>query len=92
MRINGSDGARIIACRLDVLTVHRIISNARASKSGVITAVIASRGMYPKRLIAIQRRRSNAFYNASQRPHPDAPSEIRRSRHNKKGPRWTVSS
>ena len=39
--------------------------------SGVITAVIASRVMHLKRWIAIQRRRSNAFYNASQRLHPD---------------------
>ena len=66
----------IEAHRLDGLTVHLIISNTHAFKSGVITAVIASRGMHLKRRIAIQRRRSNAFYNASQWPHPDAPSEI----------------
>ena len=82
----------IEARRLDGLTVHRIISNTRAFKLRVITAVISSRGMHPKRWIAIQRRRSNAFYNASQRPHPDAPSEIRRFRYFQNGPRWTISS
>ena len=82
----------IEVCRLDGLTVHRIILNARAIKSGVITAVISSHGMHPKHRIAIERRRSNAFYNASQRPHPDAPSTIWRLRHFSNGPQWTVSS
>ena len=55
----------IEARRLDVLAVHRITSKTRAFKSGVMTAVISSRGMHPKHRIAMQRRRSNAFYNAS---------------------------
>ena len=82
----------IEARQLDGLTVHLIISNARAFKSGVIMVVIASRGMHPKHRITIQRRRSNAFFNASQQPHLDAPLEIRRPRPNQNGPRWTVSS
>ena len=67
----------IEARRSDVLADHRIRSNARAINSGVITAVIAARGMHLKRWIAIIQRRSNAFYNAYQQPHPD-----RRSRSN----------
>ena len=67
----------IEACRLDGFTVHRIVSNARAFKSGVIMAVISSRGMHLKRRIAIQRRRSNAFFITHLKwPHLDAPSEI----------------
>ena len=46
------------------LVVHRIPSNIRALKEGVITAQINARPMHPARRIAIQRERSDAFYNA----------------------------
>ena len=55
--------------------------SARAIFKGVITVEIESRATHPDRRIAIQGARSNAFYNASQRLHPDAPSKIRRLRH-----------
>ena len=52
-------------------------SNAPAVNSGVLTVVIISRGMHPKRWIAIQRRRSNAFYKristAASRPSIEIP-------------------
>ena len=65
---------------------------ARALKEGVIRVRIESHATHPDRWIAIQGSRSNVFYNASQRLQPDAPSKIRRLRHNQNGPRWTVSS
>ena len=46
------------------IVVHRIPSNARALKARVITAQINAQAMHPDRRIAIQRERSDAFYNA----------------------------
>ena len=46
------------------LVVHRIPSNTRALKAGVITAQINARGVQPDCQIAIQQERSDAFYNA----------------------------
>ena len=50
--------------------------SARAIFKGVITVRIESRATHPDRRIAIQGARSNAFYNASRRLHPNAPSKI----------------
>ena len=59
-----SNGGTIKACGSCGLVVHRITSNARALKAGVITAQINARGVHPDRRIAIQRERSDAFDSA----------------------------
>ena len=50
--------------------------HTHALKEGVITVVIETYAMHLNRQIAIRGARSDAFYNASQRAHPSASSQI----------------
>ena len=67
-------------------------SNARDINRGVIKAVISYRGEHPDRQIVIQRRRSNAFYNASQRASSEGFITDRTAATFLKWLRWTVPS
>ena len=71
--INGSTIKTRGSCGL---VVHRITSNARALKAGVITAQIKARAMHPHCRITIQQERSDAFYNDTDGLHPSASSRI----------------
>ena len=81
-------------------TSHVDRVNSRSTRSdqhtwllkGVITAQIKRVGENPDRQIAIQGAKSHVFYNASHQISSGPSIKIRRPRHFRNGPRWTVPS